>query len=223
MLMRYRRKHPTVGGGGLTARQRTVLWLLALTVSFLAFLIPAVRFFRTLTGAMAISNASDLITRTVSDIVEEKMRDLSSAGASFVTFEKDNTGGITAIVTDTAQVNVLSSELLAAVVEASNAGDLDLRVPLGDLLGFSLFLGRGPRVPVHITLLTSSRVDFRNVLSDAGINQTKHQLLLEVQVDADVLLPWEIRSTRITDEVLVAETIIVGRVPETYVRVGEIP
>ena len=217
MLIR-RRKHT-----GLTARQRTVLWILVLAVAFLAFLIPAVRFFRMLTGAMAISNASDLITRTVSDIVEDKMRLFSENGVSFVTFEKDNSGAITAIVTDTAQVNVLSSDLLAAVVEASNAGDLNLRVPLGDLLGFGLFLGKGPRIPVRITLLTSSRVDFRNVLTDAGINQTKHQLLLVVQVDADVLLPWEIRSTQITNEVLVAETIIVGRVPETYVRVGDAP
>ena len=91
---------------------------------------------------------------------------------------------------------------------------------MGDLLGFSLLLGRGPRVPVKITLLTSSRVTFRNLLSEAGINQTRHQLLLEVHVDADVLLPWEIRSAQITDEVLVSETVVVGRVPQTYMNSG---
>ena len=223
MLWIRRRRDHTRFPVLLTPRQKTTLWLLALTVAFLAFMIPAVRFFRTLTGTMAISNATDLINRTVSEIVEEKMRALGEQDASFVVFEKDSEGSITAIVTDVTRVNVLSSELLSAVVEASDAGDLDLRVPLGDLLGMSLLLGKGPRVPVHITLLTSSRVDFRNVLSDAGINQTRHQLILSVHVDADVLLPWEIRSTRIDSEVLVAETIIVGRVPDTYVKVGEIP
>ncbi len=187
------------------------------TVGLLAFFIPAVRFFRSLTGAMAVSNAADLINRTVSGVVETKMQDLAGSESGFISFEKDESGNITAIVTDTARVNVLSSELLSAVVAASDAGDLNLRVPLGDLLGISLFLGKGPRIPVRITLLTSSRVEVRNVLTDAGINQTRHQLLLAIRVDADVLLPWEIRSARIEVPVLVAENVIVGRVPQTYV------
>jgi sporulation protein YunB len=166
---------------------------------------------------MAVSNATDLINRTVSDVVEAKMQELAGAERSFVSFEKDQSGNITAIVTDTAKVNVLSAELLSAVVAASDAGDLNLRVPLGDLLGVSLFLGKGPRIPVKITLLTSSRVEVSNVLTDAGINQTRHQLLLSIRVDADVLLPWEIRSAAIETPVLVAENVIVGRVPQTYV------
>ena len=205
----------------ITPRQINLLLLLALAAAAIAFVIPAVRYFRTLTGAMAVSNASDLITQTVSNIVESEMRQLGPDGGKFVSFEKDGDGQISAIVTDTARVNILSAELLNAIVEASDRGDLDLSIPFGNLLGLSFFLGRGPRVPVKITMLTSSRVDFRNVLTDAGINQTKHQLLLEVRVDADVLLPWEIRSTQILTEVLVAETIIVGRVPQTYFNTGE--
>lgn len=186
-----------------------------------AFLVPAVRFFRTLTGSMAVSNASDHVTQTVSGIVGDMMRRLESEGyEGFVSFEKDESGAVTAIVTDTARVNLLSSQLLSAVADASQAGELDIRVPLGDLLGTSLFLGKGPGIPVKVTMLTSSRVYFRNMLTDAGINQTKHQLLLIVQVDADVLLPWTIRSAQMVTEVLVAETVIVGRVPETYVSVG---
>lgn len=205
----------------ITPQQTIFLLTLALIGAVTAFLIPAVRYFRTLTGAMAVSNASDLITQTVSNIVESEMRRLGPDGGKFVSFEKDGGGQISAIVTDTARVNILSAELLNAIVEASDRGDLDLSIPFGNLLGVSFFLGRGPVVPVKITMLTSSRVDFRNVLTDAGINQTKHQLLLEVSVDADVLLPWEIRSTQIVTEVLVAETIIVGRVPQTYFNTGE--
>ena len=201
-------------------RRRALLALLLLLASFLLFLIPAVRYFRALTGAMAVSNATDLITRTVSDIVEEKMTDMGEEGASFASFEKDDSGAVTAIITDTPRVNVLSSELLDAVM-AADKGALDLSVSLGDLLGMSLPLGRGPRVPVKITMLTSSRVEVKNLLTAAGINQTRHQLILEVHVDADVLLPWEIRSASIVNEVLVAETVVVGRTPETYVSLSE--
>ena len=59
-----------------------------------------------------------------------------------------------------------------------------------------------------------------NELVAAGINQTKHQLLLEIVVDVDVLLPWEILSTRVVTEVLVSETVIIGAVPDTYVNMG---
>ena len=203
---------------GRRGKRRLFAWLLILAV--LAFLITSIRFFRGLTGAMAVSSASDMITGRISQVVEEKMRALDGEERSFVRFEKDDAGNITAIVTDTPRVNVLSAELLSAVVEAANAGDLNLRVPLGDLLGFSLLLGKGPPIPVKITLLTSSKVYYKNLLTDAGINQTRHQLLLVVRVDADVLLPWEIRSAQITDEVLVSETVVVGRVPQTYMNSG---
>lgn len=203
--------------GSVRPGYRRYAAVFVLTGCVLAFFIPAVRFFRTLTGAMAVSNATDLINRTVSRIVEEKMREMAGGEDAFVSFEKDESGNITAIVTDTARVNVLSAELLRAVVEASDAGNLNLRIPLGNLLGMSLLLGKGPGVPVRITLLTSSRVEVNNILLDAGINQTRHQLLLSVQVDADVLLPWEIRSAKIEVPVLVAENVIVGRVPQTYV------
>lgn len=205
----------------LSGRQKALCAVLVFLVSFLLFLIPAVRYFRALTGAMAISNAADLITRTVSDIVEEKMMELGEEERSFVTFEKDDAGAVTAIITDTPRVNILSSELLDAVIAAANRGDLNISVPMGDLLGISLLLGRGPRVPMKITMLTSSRVEVKNVLTSAGINQTKHQLFLEVHVDTDVLLPWEIRSAAVVNEVLVAETVIVGRTPETYVSLSE--
>ena len=193
---------------------RRALWpVLILSAAFFAF--SAVRFFRELTGAMAVSTASDLITGRISRAVGEKMRDLDGEKQGFLRFEKDDEGNITAIVTDTPRLNMLSSELLSEVVEAANAGDINVHVPLGDLLGSSLLLGKGPAVPMKVTLLTSSRVNWKNRLTDAGINQTRHQLVLEVRVDADVLLPWEIRSAQITDEVLISETVIVGRVPQT--------
>ena len=94
----------------LTARQKARLVLFFFAAALLSFMIPAARFFRTLTGSMAVSNASDLITRTVSDIVGEKMRLLDAQGdGGFVAFEKDGNGTVTAIVTDTAKVNMLAS------------------------------------------------------------------------------------------------------------------
>ena len=78
-------------------------------------------------------------------------------------------------------------------------------------------MGRGPRVPVEILMLTSSRVGFDNSIVTAGINQTKHQILLTVTVDIDVLVPWGTESAQVQSQVLIADTIVVGQVPDTFV------
>ena len=67
-------------------------------------------------------------------------------------------------------------------------------------------------------VLTSSHVEFRNQIVTAGINQTKHQISLLVLVDIDVLVPWGTESTQICSEVLIADTVLVGKVPETYLN-----
>ena len=79
-------------------------------------------------------------------------------------------------------------------------------------------MGRGPGIPVRIIALTSSRVEFQNSIVTAGINQTKHQINLEVIVDIDILIPWSSESAQVVTEVLIADTVIVGQVPESYVN-----
>ena len=139
------------------------------------------------------------------------------AAERFVRFEKDETGAITAVSADMGQINALSAEILEQVVGAADNRTLRVSVPLGNLSGISLLMGRGPAVPVEILMLTSSRVGFDNSVVTAGINQTKHQILLTVTVDIDVLVPWGTRSTQVKTEVLIADTIVVGQVPDTFV------
>ena len=85
-------------------------------------------------------------------------------------------GTVNAVRTNMARINALSSELLSDIVHAADGGELSLSIPIGNVLGSSLLLGKGRILPVDITMLSSSHVDFQNELSDAGINQTKHQI-----------------------------------------------
>ena len=103
------------------------------------------------------------------------------------------------------------------MVGSADNRTLTVRIPAGNLTGISLLMGRGPLVPVEILMLTSSRVGFDNSIVTAGINQTKHQILLTVTVDIDVLIPWGTESTQVISQVLIADTIVVGQVPETFV------
>ena len=96
----------------------------------------------------------------------------------------------------------------------------DIGIPLGSLFLPELFSGKGPSIPVHILSIRNSDANFTSDFSQAGINQTLHQLTMEVSVDVAVLVLGETGSFTITSEVVVAETVIVGYVPTTIIQTG---
>ena len=191
--------------------------IIALTIG----IIFAGEFLKDLSGQIALSNASDTITASINDKINEKMSEGQYDYNYFVTLQKDDSGNITAISANMARINTLSSEILQEVIAATNNGMEDIEIPLGNLLGSNLLMGRGPDIPVKIIMLTSSYADFRNEIESAGINQVKHQIILEVRVQIDVMLPWEVQSTEVLSEVLIAETVLVGKVPDTYLNLNQ--
>lgn len=178
-------------------------------------------YLKQVSSRMALSDASDMITATINNKINEKMSEGQYTYDYFVTLQKDNTGKITAISANMARINTLSSEILQEVIASTNSGQMNENIPLGNLLGSNLLLGRGPKIPVKITMLTSSFADFRNEIESAGINQVKHQIILEVKVQIDVMMPWEVMSTEVVSEVLIAETVLVGDVPDAYLTLNQ--
>lgn len=221
MLRRRRPRRPVYLDLHLPPMRRATRWALIALCLLLFFGWVAVRsvmYLRELSCDMVLSDAVDLMTLCVNDTINRTLSGRDYGYDYFVTIDRDESGAVTAIKANMARINALSSELLSDIVEAADRGELSLSIPLGNILGSSLLLGKGPDIPVDITLLTSSRVDFKNELSAAGINQTKHEMKLDVVVDIDVVLPWRTVSTQVVTEILIAETVIVGEVPQTYLN-----
>ena len=222
MLRRRRPRRPVYLDLHLPPMRRATRWALIALCLLLFFGWVAVRsvmYLRELSCDMVLSDAVDLMTLCVNDTINRTLSGRDYGYDYFVTIDRDESGAVTAIKANMARINALSSELLSDIVEAADKGELSLSIPLGNILGSSLLLGKGPDIPVDITLLTSSRVDFKNELSAAGINQTKHEMKLDVVVDIDVVLPWRTVSTQVVTEILIAETVIVGEVPQTYLNI----
>ena len=222
--MRYRRPlrrrsaYVYSSGAALAPRQRrglplALLFILAMLCLFLA---AAAIFLKDLSSQIAVSDASDIVTVQINNAIADIMAEQDYSGDYFVSFEKSATGEVTAISSNMARINALSAKILHQVVGATENRTIEIGIPLGNLTGISLLMGRGPDIPVQIVVLTSSRVEFNNSIVTAGINQTKHQINLEVIVDIDILVPWGTESTQVVTEVLIADTIVVGRVPDTY-------
>lgn len=189
-----------------------LLFLAALSL----FLAGAAVFLKDISCQIAVSDARDIVTVQVNEAIARIMADGAYDEDSFVSFEKDAAGEITAVSANMARINALSAEILHEVVDATENRTLRVSIPLGNLTGISLLMGRGPAVPVQIIMLTSSRVEFQNNIITAGINQTKHQIDLQVLVDIDILIPWGTETAQVVTEVMIADTVVVGKVPESY-------
>ena len=197
-------------------RRRKRRALLALLLLPLCLLLSAWLYLRRLSCSLAMSDARDAVITAINDTVRTILAEHDYGIDDFVTLEMAADGSVAAIKTNTARVNAVSTEVLRGIIENADNATLELRIPLGNLLGSNLLLGRGPKVPVEILMLTSSNVRFDNQLMSTGINQTRHSILLRADVDIDILLPWATASDTIEAEMILAETVVVGRVPESY-------
>ena len=217
MYIRRRRLYLRRLSPGQRRRLRLRLAVLAAMALLVCFLFMSLRYLRRVSTEMAVSDAIDIVTLNINSSVNERMKAEDMRYDRFVSLEKDNSGSVAAIKTNMTEINALSTDILSDIVGRGERRVLEVDVPLGNLLGSSLLMGKGPEVPLDIIMLTSSRIDFRNDLESAGINQTKHRIVFEVTVEIDVLIPWDMASAVVRSDVLIAETVIVGTVPETYI------
>ena len=180
--------------------------LMLLLLAAVCFLISAMIYLKTISCQIAVSDASDIMILQVNNAISQVLQ------------EKNNSGEVTAVRSNMARINALSTVLLERVVGLTENRTITVSIPAGNLTGISLLMGRGPGIPVEIMVLTSSHVEFHNNILTAGINQTKHQISLLVIVDIDVLVPWGTESTQVCTEVLISDTVLLGQVPQTFLQ-----
>lgn len=172
---------------------------------------------RSLAETQVRNSTSDLIN----DAIDKQIETGNMQYDRIVYFEKDLDGRITALKTNMSEVNRLKTDILNLINDDILALDTsDIGIPLGSLLLPEMFSGRGPGIPVHILSIRNSDASFKSYFTEAGINQTLQQLTMDVSVDVSVLVLGKTESFTVTSQVVVAETIIVGQVPDTFFQTG---
>lgn len=165
------------------------------------------------------------VMNTTSDLTNDAIaRQIAQGDIQYdriVFFEKDLDGRITALKTNMSEVNRLKTDILNIINDEILALDnSDIGIPLGSLFFPELLSGKGPAIPVRILSIRNSDANFVSDFSQAGINQTLHRLNMEVSIDVAVLVLGQTASFTVSSEVVVAETVIVGDVPQTYLQIG---
>lgn len=168
---------------------------------------------------LAVNYASDLVQERVNTTVHQVMEQV--AGSEYYTFQTDSTGRITALSVNVDQISQITTGILDVTMKTDDGAPLELDIPLETLIGINLIQGLEIPLPVRILMLTTPDVNYHNELISAAINQSKYQLYLHVDVEIDILIPWERSTAEVETDVLLAETVIVGDVPGTYIEVEQ--
>lgn len=164
-----------------------------------------------------VNSTSDLIN----DAIDEQIELGNILYDRIVYFEKDLNGRITALKTNISEVNRLKTDILNLINdEILEMDSSELGIPLGNFLFPEVLSGKGPGIPIQILSIRNSDAAFSSHFSEAGINQTLQQLIMEVSVDVTILVLGAAESFTVSSQVVVAETIIVGDVPQTFFQTG---
>ena len=194
-----------------------ILAVLGVAVAFLVFRSR----FRDVIQDLAQTQVKNTTSDLTNDAIAKQIADGVIQYDRIVYFEKDLDGRITALKTNIGEINRLKTDILNIINDEILALDTsDIGIPLGSVFLPELFSGKGITIPIRILAIRNSDASFSSSFTQAGINQTLHQLTMEVCVDVTVLVLGQTSSFNVKSEVVIAQTIIVGEVPSTFLNTG---
>ncbi len=197
--------------------RRIVLALLLGALMVLVFMLWTESKIRPVVQQMANTRVHYLASAAINGAMSDVLSRDNIAYDDLVVLEKNDSGAITAIKTNMIAVNRLKTDVCAEVLnQIHGIASSDLSIPLGSVINNDLLTGRGPKLSVRLVPLGTADATFQNVFSAAGINQTRHQITMNISVEMSVLTMGSSIDVTVESQMVIAETIIVGSVPNTY-------
>ncbi len=203
------------GGASLTGGTGVLVTLLiALGTAWLCISILESRL-RPMVVMVAQAQTQTIVTKTIEDCVVRELEGVSYG--QLVHMEQDAQGNVIALTTDMAAMNTLRARLLEAVLEELEGLDVSqIHIPLGSLVDLDILWGLGPELKVHAMTVGTVEGEFESSFSSAGVNQTLHRIELVFHIPLTLMLPAGAVETSCDTRLCVAETVIVGQVPQFY-------
>jgi len=207
MVMRMRRKIP-------------VKWIVTAVIVLLA---AAYLLIESIIAPSIMSLAEPKLKAIAVSAMNEAVREIIAEGnitySDLIELEKDEEGNISLINSNTMLMNKLAVDTAAAAQKnILSAGQQGISVPIGTLFGGPIFTGRGPAITVKFEPTGSVTTNIKDELDAAGINQTRHKIYVILNAQVRILIGSASQTVEVSSQVLISETIIVGKVPQTYLQ-----
>jgi sporulation protein YunB len=135
----------------------------------------------------------------------------------FIRVVRNENGEITSVEADTAAVNRIQSEVILNINSLfAELENMPVQVPIGTLSGITYLSGRGFNVDLMLHQVGAVKTEMKSEFSEAGVNQTRYRLYLEISVEIKAILPVCSTDITVSSEYLLGETVIVGEVPQVF-------
>jgi sporulation protein YunB len=159
--------------------------------------------------------------RIINDVVLQELGSNAYNYENIVNLSFDENGELWSITSDMNTINRLKSRSALLINEAVGSLEkMNIGISLGTISGVGFLYGRGPVLPVRVLPKGYANAVLISEFTSAGINQTLHRMIMEVEVDITVIIPGFNQTMTVKTNYIVAETVIVGEVPNMYVQVS---
>ena len=168
---------------------------------------------------LAALEAYAISSKTINSAVEKILSENPPAYSEIVSINFTDNNTVTGITTDIVKMNLFKSRVTNAIDSEFNSKDkTEITVSLGTASGIALFSGWGPYVDVDVGFSSSTQSDFENIFTDAGINQTQHSVMLNIETTVILTMSGKRIKQTVETSFCVAQTVIVGTVPGVMVE-----
>lgn len=138
-----------------------------------------------------------------------------------ISIQRDNDGNIILLTANSLQANKLARQ--TAIVSQQRIDQLakeQIEIPFGTISGIPLFSEMGPEITITVTPIGAVNCTFTSTFESVGINQTLHRMFIQVECKMDLIIPQMHHTMECVVPILVSESIIIGKVPQTYLNGG---
>lgn len=137
--------------------------------------------------------------------------------SDFIVIHKDDIGNVLMLESNMKNINIVISDVANRIQKSiNNTESEDVSISLGSFTGVSILSGRGIKIPIRISTIGTVKTNVKSEFISQGINQTLHRLYLDIESEISVLTPFNTINESIKNQLILAENIIVGEIPQTY-------
>lgn len=200
---------------------RYICFLVVLII-LIAFVLKIDDRLRYITNNYAQNKAKILANTVINQTVSKYLEENEISYSDLIMINSNEEGRVTSVEFDTIELTKLKSGIISQVQENINGSDaIVLEVPIGTVTGNQYLNNRGPKIRIELQISSAVYSKISSKFVSAGINQTLHQITLDIVADVHYIMPWYRSKGSFETDFMLAETIIVGEVPDAYTNVIE--
>ena len=205
----------------LNSRGRLAVFsvILALLLALIAYVDAKTR---PLVEEYAESNMKIILNNYISSTISEVLEEENVSYTDISTVKRNSDDAVESIEINTIKISVITSKISEKVQKNVDEKEyLHIGIPIGTILGNDFTLGRGPQIKIKLRVNSAVFLNTKSRFCSAGINQTLHEITAEISSEVYIMMPLYRTTTTVTSEFLLAQTVIVGDVPEAYTNVND--